>query len=88
MSSVKNILFHALSAWGHNKPMAALAVIITRARPDIVITVITTAIIYPKFHNELKSKLSAEEYHSLSPRIKYANSSCCSCLVNSTRQYH
>ncbi|KAJ3744145.1 hypothetical protein DFH05DRAFT_1525159 [Lentinula detonsa] len=69
MSSVKNILFHALPAWGHNKPMAALAVIITRARPDIVITVITTGIIYPKFNNELKSKLSVEEYDLLSPRI-------------------
>ncbi|KAJ3855119.1 hypothetical protein EV368DRAFT_62701 [Lentinula lateritia] len=69
MSSVKNILFHALAAWGHNKPMAALAVIITRARPDIVITVITTGIIYPKFYNELKSKLSAEEYDLLSSRI-------------------
>ncbi|KAJ4480020.1 hypothetical protein J3R30DRAFT_2566107 [Lentinula aciculospora] len=69
MSSVKNILFHALPAWGHNKPMAALAVIILRARPEIVITVITTGIIYPKFNNELKSKLSAEEYDMLSSRI-------------------
>ncbi|KAJ3972819.1 hypothetical protein EV361DRAFT_981749 [Lentinula raphanica] len=69
MSSVKNILFHALPAWGHNKPMAALAVIIARARPDIVITVITTGVIYPKFSKELKSKLTPEEYDLLSPRI-------------------
>lgn len=50
--------------------MAALAVVMTRDRPDIVVTLLTTGIIYPKFVSELKSKLSASEYSLLSPRIK------------------
>ncbi|KIK62564.1 glycosyltransferase family 1 protein [Collybiopsis luxurians FD-317 M1] len=69
MAAVKHMLFHSLAAWGHNKPMAALAVFITRARPDIVITIITTGSIHAKLVNELKSKLSTEKYNSLSPRI-------------------
>lgn len=51
--------------------MAALSVIMTRARPDIVVTLITTGIIYPKLVSELKSKLSPDEHDLLSPRIKY-----------------
>ncbi|KIK62457.1 glycosyltransferase family 1 protein [Collybiopsis luxurians FD-317 M1] len=65
----KNILFHAIPAWGHKKPMIALAVIITRARPDIIVTMITTGVLYSKIMKELKSKLSTQEYSQLSSRI-------------------
>ncbi|KIK62653.1 hypothetical protein GYMLUDRAFT_507346 [Collybiopsis luxurians FD-317 M1] len=66
----KNVLFHAVPAWGHHKPMVALAVIITRTRLDIIVTMITTGVLYSKIMNELKSKLSAQEYNQLSSRIQ------------------
>ncbi|KAF9068876.1 hypothetical protein BDP27DRAFT_1326417 [Rhodocollybia butyracea] len=69
MTPTKNIVAHCLSVWGHHKPLAALGVIITRSYPDVTITIITTGLIYPKFVDELKSKLSTEEYEQLSPRF-------------------
>ncbi|KAF9062782.1 hypothetical protein BDP27DRAFT_1336118 [Rhodocollybia butyracea] len=69
MGPTKNILVHAVRHWGHNKPLVALSVLITRSRPEVMVTLITTGLIYPKFVDELKSKLSKEEYEQLSPRI-------------------
>ncbi|KAF9068809.1 hypothetical protein BDP27DRAFT_1448175 [Rhodocollybia butyracea] len=69
MTITKNILVHAIPAWGHNKPLVTLAVFITRSRQDVMITLITTGLMHPKFVNELKSKLSKEEYEQLSSRI-------------------
>ncbi|KAF9043665.1 hypothetical protein BDP27DRAFT_1455173 [Rhodocollybia butyracea] len=64
-----HILFHALPAWGHTKPMACFAVFLCRARPDIVITIVVAKNVYSKLVHELKSKLSPNEYHALASRI-------------------
>ncbi|KAF9065350.1 hypothetical protein BDP27DRAFT_1424914 [Rhodocollybia butyracea] len=61
----KHILFHAMPVWGHTKPMAHFAVLISRACQDTVITLAVTKTVYSKLVHELKSKLSVDEYDAL-----------------------
>ncbi|KAF5345928.1 hypothetical protein D9758_011456 [Tetrapyrgos nigripes] len=49
----KHILFHCVSNWGHNKPIVPFAAQIIQSRPNVIITVFTTAIIYPKLLGEV-----------------------------------
>ncbi|KAF5386495.1 hypothetical protein D9757_005837 [Collybiopsis confluens] len=69
MSSANHILIHASPSWGHNKPVAALAVFLTRARPDITITIFTTGLLYSKFMQEIESKLTSEEFNMVMTRV-------------------
>lgn len=55
---------------GHNKPITALVVLIAQARPDVIISLITTGAIYPKFVGELEKKLEKEEWEAIRARIK------------------
>ncbi|KAE9405261.1 UDP-Glycosyltransferase/glycogen phosphorylase [Gymnopus androsaceus JB14] len=66
----KHLLIHVVPSWGHNKPVTALAVFIVRARPDIIVTVLTTNLSYEKFMGELKLKLAQDEFDALMTRIR------------------
>ncbi|KAK7026043.1 hypothetical protein VNI00_015770 [Paramarasmius palmivorus] len=69
MTILKHHIFaHAAPAWGHNKPLIALAVLITEARPDVVVTVVTNQAVYPKAIRELMN-LSGERRVSIRQRI-------------------
>ncbi|KIK52864.1 glycosyltransferase family 1 protein, partial [Collybiopsis luxurians FD-317 M1] len=54
---------------GHNKPAAALVVMLTRARPELTVTILTTGLMYSKFIHELQSKLTVGEFDALMTRV-------------------
>ncbi|KAK7437859.1 hypothetical protein VKT23_018296 [Stygiomarasmius scandens] len=49
----KNIFFFCIPAWGHSKPIIALASRILESRPNVVITFFTFGSIYPKILTEI-----------------------------------
>lgn len=54
---------------GHNKPVIALMVLIARARPNVILSLLTTEVLYPKIIGELEKKLE-KEWEFLRSRIK------------------
>ncbi|KAK7437858.1 hypothetical protein VKT23_018295 [Stygiomarasmius scandens] len=53
IQSSKNIFFFCVPAWGHSKPVIALASRILESRPNVVITFFTFGSIYPKILAEI-----------------------------------
>ncbi|KAJ3784842.1 hypothetical protein GGU10DRAFT_399990 [Lentinula aff. detonsa] len=51
----KHIVLHAHAiAWGHNKPLASLAVLIVESFPEVVVTFLTSASMLPRIMSELE----------------------------------
>ncbi|KAL0577554.1 hypothetical protein V5O48_004452, partial [Marasmius crinis-equi] len=64
----KHIFCHAVTAWGHNKPLITLAILIAELRKDVAITILTDAVIYPRMVGEL-AKLSPERLKPIERQI-------------------
>ncbi|KAL0577515.1 hypothetical protein V5O48_004456 [Marasmius crinis-equi] len=64
----KHIFGHAVAAWGHNKPLITLAILIAEARKDVAITIFTNAFIHPKMIGEL-AKLPQERLKGIERQI-------------------
>ncbi|KAJ8090855.1 hypothetical protein PM082_024777 [Marasmius tenuissimus] len=64
----KHIFGHAVGAWGHNKPLITIAVLIAETRKDVVFTILTMPTMYPKIMGEL-AKLSQERFKAIERQI-------------------
>ncbi|THU84356.1 UDP-Glycosyltransferase/glycogen phosphorylase [Dendrothele bispora CBS 962.96] len=51
--SQKHILFHCVLSWGHNKPIVPFVAQIFQSRSDVIVSVLTSALTYPKLLAEL-----------------------------------
>ncbi|EEB98833.1 hypothetical protein MPER_01595 [Moniliophthora perniciosa FA553] len=67
-----HIFMHACAAWGHNKPLITLAILIAEARPNVVQTILTNAIMYPKLLGEF-NMLPPERLDAVKERIHILN---------------
>ncbi|KAK7062668.1 hypothetical protein VNI00_000156 [Paramarasmius palmivorus] len=68
----KHIVLHSIAAWGHNKPLITIAILIAEARKDVVLTILTNSFIHPKLLGELE-KLPQERYHAIEAQINIIN---------------
>uniref|UniRef100_A0A0W0EZ46 Glycosyltransferase family 1 protein n=1 Tax=Moniliophthora roreri TaxID=221103 RepID=A0A0W0EZ46_MONRR len=75
MPALKHHVFaHAIAAWGkpfnprHNKPLIAFAVLVTEARANAVVTIVTNETMYPKIMFEF-NKLPEERRKLIQERI-------------------
>ncbi|ESK90158.1 hydroquinone glucosyltransferase [Moniliophthora roreri MCA 2997] len=67
-----HIFMHACAAWGHNKPLITLAILIAEARPNVVQTILTNATMYPKLLGEI-NMLPSERLDAIKERIHILN---------------
>ncbi|KAF9461362.1 hypothetical protein BDZ94DRAFT_1299257 [Collybia nuda] len=65
----KHIILHAPPFWGHNKPLVAFAMVLVRARPNVILSLITTGVMYHKITDEFETKVEKEEWERLKSRI-------------------
>ncbi|KAK7029552.1 hypothetical protein VNI00_014429 [Paramarasmius palmivorus] len=59
---------HACTAWGHNKPLVTLAILIAEARKNAVVTILTNTPMHTKMMKELRN-LPAKRFDAISHRI-------------------
>ncbi|KAL0577516.1 hypothetical protein V5O48_004457 [Marasmius crinis-equi] len=64
----KHIFCHSIVAWGHNKPLITLAILIAEMRKDVAITIFTNVLMYPNIMGEL-AKLPQERFKAIERQI-------------------
>ncbi|KAK1233748.1 hypothetical protein PQX77_003079 [Marasmius sp. AFHP31] len=64
----KHIVGHAIAAWGHNKPLITMAILIAEMRKDVAFTILTNVFVYPQIMGEL-AKLPQERLKAIEKQV-------------------